>query len=324
MRNAAPVSQITILICASIAFYSSCVAVHAQTYPNKPIRMLTSGVGGAADLAARAMTQGLSASLGNQVIVDNRPSGVLPGEIVSKASPDGYTLLITGTSLWVGPLMQKTSYDALRDFSPVVMVVTTPNILIVAPQVPAKSVKELIALAKAKPGTLNYATTGAGSSNHLAAELFKSMAAVDIVRIPYKSNSAAMADLIGGQVQLTFATAGATSALLKSGRVKALAVSSAEPSVLFPDLPTIAASGLPGYESASSIAILAPAQTPTAIIRKLHDTVVALLIKTDIKEHLIAMSLEPVGGTPEQLAAKIRSDIAKLGKVINDANIRID
>ncbi len=294
----------------------------AQTFPTKPIRIVTGGAGGVLDFSARVIAQELTASMGQQVIVENRPTGVMSGEIVSRASPDGYTLILTGSTLWVIPLLQKVIFDPLRDFAPVTQTVTTPNVAIVHPGVAAKSIRELIAVAKTKPGELNYGTSGVGTANHLAAELFNLMAGVNIVRVNYKSPGAALNEVIAGQLQLMFATAPTVAPLIKSGRLRALAVTSLKPSALVPDLPSIADSGLPGYEMVTINGLLAPARTPAALINKLHAEVVRAMNKAEIKERLFASGVEVVGSTPAELAATIKADSAKIAKLIGDAGIR--
>ncbi len=294
----------------------------AQTFPTKPIRIVTGGAGGVLDFSARVIAQELTASMGQQVIVENRPTGVMSGEIVSRASPDGYTLILTGSTLWVIPLLQKVIFDPLRDFAPVTQTVTTPNVAIVHPGVAAKSIRELIAVAKTKPGELNYGTSGVGTANHLAAELFNLMAGVNIVRVNYKSPGAALNEVIAGQLQLMFATAPTVAPLIKSGRLRALAVTSLKPSALVPDLPSIADSGLPGYEMVTINGLLAPARTPAALINKLHAEVVRAMNKAEIKERLFASGVEVVGSTPAELAATIKADSAKIAKLIGDAGMR--
>ena len=294
----------------------------AQTFPTTPIRIVTGGAGGVLDFSARVIAQELTASMGQQVIVENRPTGVMSGEIVSRASPDGYTLILTGSTLWVIPLLQKVIFDPLRDFAPVTQTVTTPNVAIVHPGVAAKSIRELIAVAKTKPGELNYGTSGVGTANHLAAELFNLMAGVNIVRVNYKSPGAALNEVIAGQLQLMFATAPTVAPLIKSGRLRALAVTSLKPSALVPDLPSIADSGLPGYEMVTINGLLAPARTPAALINKLHAEVVRAMNKAEIKERLFASGVEVVGSTPAELAATIKADSAKIAKLIGDAGMR--
>ena len=296
--------------------------VFAQSYPNKPVRIVTGGVGGGNDFAARLIAQGLTASLGQQVIVDNRASGVIPGETVSRAPPDGYTLLVTGGTLWIGPLLQHTPYDPMRDFAPISLLTRAPNILVVHPSLPVKSVSELIALAKARPGELNYSSSGAaGGSSHLAGELFKAMAGVNITRIPYKTSASETSDLIAGHVQLAFGTAASVMPHLKSHRLKALAVTSAEPSALVPGLPTVAASGLRGYEAEQNLALLAPAKTPAPVVGLVHREVVRVLTRSDIKEKFFNLGVETVGDSPQECAAAIKAEMAKMGKLIKKTGI---
>ena len=296
--------------------------VLGQVYPNKPIRIITSEAGAGNDLRARLIAQAISGPLGQQVVVENRPSGMIPGEIVSKAPPDGYTLLVYNNILWIGPLIQNAPYDAVKDFAPITLIGTSPNVLVVHPSLPVKSVKELIALAKASPGELNYASTATGSGNHLSAELFKSMAGVNIVRINYKGGGPLMIDLISGQVQLAFPTATTARPHVKSGRLLAVAVTSREPSALVPGLPTVAASGLPSYESVEIKAVLAPARTPAAIISRLNQEIVRVLNMPEVKERLFNAGVQPMSSSPDELAATMKSDMARLGKVIKDAGIK--
>ena len=297
--------------------------VFSQEYPHKPIRLISPGPGGGADFVARFIAQGISGPLGQQVVVDNRPAGVIPGQIVSKATPDGYTLMVNGNSFWIAPLMRDhLAYDPVKDFAPITSAVGAPNILVVHSSVAAHSVKDLIALAKAKPGVLNYASASAGGSVHLSAELFKHMAAVNIVRISYKTSGTAVTSLVGGEVHLMFANAPSVVPHVKSGRLKALAVTTLQPSVLFPDLPTVSAAGLPGFEVASVYALFAPARTPTAIINRLNQEVVRFLARTDVKEKFFATGVEPIGSSPLELAGAMKSEIARMGKVIKDAGIR--
>ena len=298
--------------------------IYAQIFPSKPIRIVTTAVGGANDLLSRIVAQEISGPLGQQVIVENRPSGVIPGEIVSKAPADGYVLLFSGSSLWILPLMQsKIPYDPVKDFSPITFVSSAPSILLVHPSVPVKSVKELIALAKANPRALNYSSVGAGATSHLSAELFKSMTGVDIVRIPYASNNALITDLISGQTQLTFGLISLFMPHVKSGKLRALAVSSAQPSALFPGLPPIAAT-VPGYESVSMQGMFAPAKTPAVIIRRLNEAIVRVLIQPDVKQKLAAIGAEVVANSPQQAAATVKGEMTRMGKVIKDAGIRAE
>jgi tripartite-type tricarboxylate transporter receptor subunit TctC len=269
------------------------------------------------------VANGLTPRLGQQVIVDNRPSGFTSSEIASRADPDGYTLLVLGTTHWMSPLVRRVPYDPDKDFSPITMVSETPNVLIVTPSLRVTSVNDVISLAKAKPGVLNYGASGVGSSNHLAAELFKYMTGVDIVHVPYKSNTAGMADLMAGQIQIAFPTGAAAAPLVKSGKVKALAVTGVRPSASFPGLPTVAES-VPGYESGSPIAVFAPAKTPATIVKRLHAGIVSVLQDPLVRERLQAFGGEPLGSTPEQTEARIKSEVARMGKVIKAAGIRIE
>jgi tripartite-type tricarboxylate transporter receptor subunit TctC len=294
----------------------------AQSYPTKPIRMVTAAPGGNADFATRLLAQGLSASLGQPVIVENRPNGIPTYEIGARASPDGYTLLVAAENLWIGQFLQKVPYDPVRDFLPITLAITAPNVLVVYPPLPVRSVAELITLAKSKPGELNYASTGSGGSSHRSVELIKAMARIDIVHIPYKGTGPALNDLIGGRVQLMIPVAAAAIPHVKAGRVRALAVTSAEPSALVPGLPTVAASGLPEYEAVLTLGIFAPAKTPAAIINRLNHEFVQILNRPDVKEKFLNAGAETVGSSPGKLAATIKADILKWGKLIKDAGIR--
>jgi tripartite-type tricarboxylate transporter receptor subunit TctC len=293
-----------------------------QAYPNKPIRIVTAAAGGNNDGTARIIAQGISGPLGQPMIVDNRPNGVIPGEIVSRAAPDGYTLLVYNNGFWLGPLLLKSPYDPVRDFLPVSLTDSTPSIIVVHPALAANSVKDLIALARSKPGELNYATTGGGSSSYLAGELFKALSGVNIVNIAYKGVGLALIDLIAGRVQLMIPPSTATAPHVKSGRLRALAVTSAEPSPLYPGLPTAAASGLPGYELVSRTGVFVPAKTPAAIIRRLNQELVQYLHGSEAKQKFLSVGVETVGSSPEQFAAVIKSEISLFAKVIKEAGIK--
>lgn len=292
-----------------------------QTYPSKSIRIVTGGAGGGTDFVARLIAQELSGRWSQQVVVDNRPSGVIPGDIVSKAAPDGYTLLVDGATFWTEPLIETTPYDPVKDFSPVSLAVSSPLVLVVHQSVAVNSVKELIAVAKAKPGMLNYGAGGIGSSNQLAAELFKAMAGINVVGINYKGAGPAVSAVIGGEVQLMFPAVAAVMPHLKSSRLRALAVTSAEPSALAPELPTIASTGLPGYEAIAPSAVFAPAKTPDVIVNRLNREIGQLLRSARVKEKFLNAGVEAIGSSPEQLASKMQSEMAKWSKVIRDARI---
>ena len=294
-----------------------------HAYPNKIIRIVTSAPGGGSDVLSRLIAPGLTESLGQQVIVDNR--GSIAPEIVAKAPPDGYTLLVSGSPLWVLPLLRaNTPWDAVKDFAPITLAVSSPSILVVHPSLPVKSVKELIALAKARPGELNYASGTPGATPHLAAELFKVMAGVNMVRVGYKGTGPGILGVMSGQVELMFPNAGSAMPHVRSGRLRALAVCNAQPSALVPGLPTVAAAGLPGYETSSPQAVLAPAKTPVTLVNRLHQEIVRVLNRADVKERLFNSGGEAVGSSPERFAATIKSDIVRMGKLIKDAGIRVE
>ena len=295
-----------------------------QNYPTKPVRLVTGGAGGGNDVASRLLAPDFSVSLNQPVIIDNRSNSVVPGQILSMAPPDGYTLLLYNNGLWTLPLLQDVPYDMARDFLPISAVASSPNIMVVNPSVAAKTVRELIALAKAKPGELNYASSGNGATNHLAAELFKSMAGVNIVRVAYKNAALITTDLIGGQVQLSFSTAGSSSPHVKSGKLRALAVTSAHPSALFPGMPTVAASGLPGYETASIQGVFAPARTSATIINRLNQDLVRVLGRPELKEKFLAAAVEAGGSSAQQFGATVKSEMERLGKLIKTAGIRAE
>ena len=300
------------------------VIATAQPFPTKPIRMATTEPGGGNDFIARLMAPWLTASLGQQIIIDNRATPIVAAELVAKAPPDGHSLLFASGNLWIGALMQKMPYDAIRDFAPITSMTSAPNILVVHPSLPVGSVKELIALAKARSGELNYASAATGSSSHLAAELFESMAGVKMVRVPYKGGGPALIPLLAGEVQIMFSTTSPVVAYVKSGKLRGLAVTSAQPSELLPGLPTVAASGLPGYEMVGITVMFAPAKTPSAIINRLNQEIVQVLNRTDMREKLLNNGSEVIGSSPEQLAATIKSEIALWTKVIKEAGLRIE
>jgi len=298
-------------------------AVCAQAYPNKPIRFLTTGIGASTDLAARTVAQGLADSVGWNVVVDNRGSTIVAAEVGSKTTPDGYTLVVLTDGLWRGPLLQKMPFDPPRDFAPIALVSRSPNILVVHPSLPVRSVKELIALAKARPGELNYGAGAIGAATHLASELFNLMAGVKIVHIPYKSSGGAVTPLLSGQLQVMFGTTGAIAAHIKSGRVRALGVSTLQPSALAPGLPTIAVAGdLPGYESAATAGVFAPAGTPQTIIKRVNDEINRVLERPEVKERFFNQSVEIVRVSPEEAAAFIKSDTATTARIIKELGIR--
>ena len=298
--------------------------VVGQQYPTKPVRILTAQAGGGTDFVARLIAQGLTDSLKQTVIVDNRGGNVsIVAEIVAKAPPDGHTLLVYAATLWVAPLLGPVPYDALRDFAPITLATQAPNMLVVHPSVPAKSVKELIALAKARPAMLNYGGSTAGSTTHLAVELLKSMARVDLVRVPYKGQGSMFVALMAGEIQLTITSGAALLPHVKSGRMRALGVTSARPSALFPGMPTVAA-GVPGYESQTVFVVFAPAATPPAIVDLLHQEIARTLNRPDVKERCFAAGNEVVAASPRETAAAVRADLDRMSKLIKEAGIRAE
>jgi tripartite-type tricarboxylate transporter receptor subunit TctC len=292
---------------------------YAQNYPSKPIRIVTSPAGGGNDLPARLIARALSGPLGQQLIVDNRPT-ILIADIVAKAPPDGHTLLVTGSAHWIGPLIEKTSYDPIKDFAPITMVDRSPSVLVVHPSMPLKSVRQLIALAKAKPGQLNFSVGGPGTSNFIGAIMFNHMADVNIVRIPYKGTGPALAAVMSGEVHAMFGSAGGATPHVKSGRLRALAVGSTQPSALFPGLPTIAASGLPDFVSEALHALFAPAGTPQAIVGRLNQEVGRYLQSAEAKDVFLKMGVEVAPGSPDELTAFMKSDVARTEKVLKAAS----
>jgi len=297
--------------------------VASQDFPNKPVHIFTTEPGGGSDFTARVLAQGLTASLGQPVIVENRGgSGVIAAMAVVKAPPDGYNLLLFGSTIWLLPFLQDdVPYDPVRDLAPVTLTNRAPNILVVHPSLPVKSVRELVALARARPHEMNYSSGPTGASNHLSAELLKSLAHVDIVRVPYKGTALALNALIGGEVQLMFGTASAVTPHLKSGRLRALAVTTAKPSALMPDLPAIAAT-LPGYESVAQSGVFAPAGTPPALINRLNREIVQLLSRAEIKQRFFTAGTEAIGSSPEEFASAIKAEMTAMGAVIREARAR--
>lgn len=295
----------------------------SQQYPSKPIRMVTSPIGGSPDYVARVIAQAISAPLGQNIIIDNRPNGIIQAQIVASAPPDGYTLLVVSNVLWIEPLMKEAPYDAVKDFLPITLTNRSTLILAAHPSLAITSVKELIAYAKARPGELNYASGAAGTASHLAAELFKSMAGVSFVRIPYKGSALATNDLLSGRVQLSFYSPTSVIPHIKSGRLRALAVTSPQQSALLPGLPTVAES-IPGYDASSTYGIFAPAKTPAAIINQLNQVTVRFLKTAEAKEKFLNVGSDAVGSSPRELADYIKMDLSRWSKVIKDGGIRAE
>ena len=319
-----------LLVSVLVLFATALPAIDAaaQPYPNKPIRLIVPFTpGGTTDILGRMVGQKLSEAVGVQVVIDNRPgAGASIGtDLAAKSAPDGYTLLMGPSgALAVNPwLYAKLPYDPIRDFAPITLLAMVPSILVVHPSLPVKSVKELIDFAKAHPGKLNYGSSGAGGQPFLAVEYLKLMAGLNIVEIRYKGGGPLTTDLIAGQISLTITGIPTLLPHVKSGRLRALAVSSAKRSAALPDLPTISEAGLPGYDATAWYGVLAPAGTPKEIIAKLNAELNKLIKKPDFAERLAADGAETVGGTPEEFAAFIKAETARWGKVIKAAGVKV-
>jgi tripartite-type tricarboxylate transporter receptor subunit TctC len=323
LRAVAAVAGITAIALAHPA------GAQAPAYPTKPIRLVVPfPPGGATDILARAVAQKLTEAWGQSVVVDNRPGagGNIGSELVAKAAPDGYTLEMgtVGTHAINASLYAKMPYDHVKDFAPVILVAAVPNVLVVNPAVPVNSVQELIAYAKANPGKLNFASSGSGTSIHLSGELFKVMAGVQMTHVPYKGSAPALQDLLGGQVQLMFDNLPPSLPQIKAGKLRALGVTSTARSPALPDVPTIAESGLPGFEASSWFGVLAPAGTASTIIAKLNAEIAKWLASPEAKEKLVAIGANGAGGTPEDFARHIQTETAKWAKVVKESGAKVD
>ena len=300
-----------------------------QTYPEKPVRVILSVPAGATpDVTARLITPGISRLFGQQLVVDNRPGagGMIGAEIASKASPDGYTLFISSPgALTILPHLRKhVPYDTLRDFVPISLISIGPFVLITHPSVPAGSVKKLIALAKAQPGKLNYASAGNGTANHLAMELFKHMAGIDIVHVPYKGAPQAVTDVVSGHMNMMFNSIAPIVGHIKAGRLRVLGIASAQRSPQLPDVPTISEAGLPGFEAVNWFGMFAPAKTPKRIIARLNEAVVKVVHTPEIQAQFLALGADPVGSSAEEFAAFVRRDMEKYAKIVKIAGAKVD
>ena len=313
----------------AVAFAAAALAstgALAQSYPQKTVRVVVPyAPGGNTDFTARVIAAKLTDVFGQQIVVENRPGGGtnIGSELVAKAPADGYTLLMGGASNAINmSFYPKMPYDTLRDFAPVILCVKGANVLSVHPSLPAKNLQELIALAKARPGQLNYASSGLGSSNMMAGELLKLMAGVNIVHVPYKGNSPALTDTIGGQVEMIFSGVPALLPHIKSGRLRAIAIGSLKRFPALPDVPTIDASGLKGYEATTWFGLMAPAKTPREIVARLNTEFGKILVSTEVHDRFMNEGIEPIGGTPGQFGAFIRDEIDKYAKVVKATNLR--
>ena len=307
---------------------SLCTIAYAQAYPSKPVRMIVPfPPGGGTDYTARLIGQKLSELWVQPVVIENRPgaSTIIGSEIVVKSPPDGYTLLMGSVNHTINPsLIAKLPYDTVRDFAPITVCITSSYVLVVHPSLPVKTVKELIALAKARPGELNYSSSGSSGPQHLAGELFKMMAKVDITHVPFKGGGPAVTALLGGHVQLQFSTPVSALPHVKTGKLRPLAVTGLKRSDAVPHLPTIAEAALPGYEAVTWWGLLAPARIPREIVNKIQADVVRVLQMPDTREKLAREGVSPAGTTPEQFAAMIDKEIVTLGKVVKAANVKLD
>ena len=324
MNTAYPIKLLIAATCALAAATAS-----AQGYPARPIRIVVPQLpGGGNDTVARLMSQKLSASFKQQVVADNRPGagGMIGADIVAKSAPDGYTLLLgnVATLAIIPNIQKKPPYDPLRDFEPVSLIASAPLLVVVHPSLPVASIKQLIALARAKPGSLNYASNGIGSSTHLANEMFNMMTGVKMVHVPYKGLSAAVTDILAGQVQLMFSSAVAMLPHVKSGRLRAIAMTGANRSSAIPEVPTVAESGVPDFEAGSWYGILAPAGTARAIVDTLNREIVAATRSQEIQERLGFEAVIPIGSTPEEFSAHIKKEYARIGKVIKASDAKFD
>jgi tripartite-type tricarboxylate transporter receptor subunit TctC len=301
--------------------------VWSQPYPTRAIRVIGPTVGGGVDVNARIVAPYLSAALGQQIVIENRggAGGIIAAEAVIRAQPDGYTLLVYGPPVWINPLIKRSvTYDPLKDLLPLGLLARSANLLVVHPSVPAKTVKELVSLAKSRPGQLFDAGSDTGSSAHLGAELFKSMAGISIVRVPYKGVGAGITALVSGEVHLMLPAIAAAMPHVKSGRLRALGVSTAAPTVLAPGVPTIAANGLPGFVTESANAYFAPAGTPAAIVARFNDDLNRVLKNPEVREKLLVSGSEVIFGTPQQTSETVRLEMLKWGKLIKELGLQED
>ena len=313
---------------AMLILWDSSQHVFAQAYPSKPLRIVVGfPAGGPIDIVARMMAPKLSEALGQQVVVDNRggANGMIGTEFVAKSAPDGYTMILTSTGLAINPhLYSKIPYDTLRDLAPVTLVTSTPELFVVHPSVPAKTMKEMITLAKARPRQINIASTGSGGLPHLALELLKNAAKIEVIHVPYKGAAPAVTDLLGGQVSGLFADLPVLQPYITSARLRALAVASPKRSKLLADVPTMTEQGLPSVEAINWYGVLVAAKTPPEVIAKLHDAIVKSLNDADLREKLVSRGADPISSTPEQFAAFLKDELAKWGRIAKESGAKID
>lgn len=314
------------LLLSALLATSGCL--HAQSYPNKPVRMIVPfAAGGGTDIVARTMAPKLTEALGQSFVVENRAgaNANIGMDLVAKSPADGYTLSFTSSALAINPsLYKKLTYDPIKDFAPITLATLIPFILVTHPSVPVTSVRQLVALAKARPGQLSYASSGAGNATHLSMALFARMAKLELVHVPYKGTGQGIIDLMGGHVQLMFGAIPSTMPQVRAGKLRLLAISSAKRSAVLPDTPTVAEGGVPGYELTSWYAALAPAGTPAAIVNRLNTEMVRVLNLPEVKSRLTDEGAEPVGNTPQQFGAFIPSERAKYAEVVSAARVPVE
>jgi tripartite-type tricarboxylate transporter receptor subunit TctC len=315
-------------IAASAMLFMGVDSTYAQSYPNQPIRFIVPyAAGGGVDMVARAVGPTLSERLGQPVVIDNRggAGGNIGTELAARAEPNGYTIVMGAAALAINTsLYRKLPFDPVKDFVPISLISATPNILAVHPTIPAKSVRQLIQLAKAKPGSLNYGSAGNGTTSHLALELFKTMAGVEIVHIPYKGTAPAVVGLLGGEVAMMLAPALTLISHVRSKKVNGLAVSSLKRLPAIPELPTIAESGVPGFEARQWYGVLAPTGTPKAIVMRLNSEIVKIVDSPEVTKRFMSEGSEPIGSTPEEFARHLKAEIAKWTKAVAASGARVD
>lgn len=310
----------------ALAAAALCTPAQAQGYPSKPVNIVVPfAPGGATDIMTRLLAERLSKRLGQPVIVENKPGAgtMIASEYVAKAPADGHTVLMAASSLGIAPsLYSKVNYDPVKSFAPISLVASVVHVLEVHPSVPVKSVGELITWLKANPGKANYGSVGAGTSTHLESELFNTMAGVKMVHVPYKGSAPALTDLVGGSLQVMFDAWASSGPFVKDGKTRLLAVTTAQRSRILPDVPTVAESGLPGYEAMPWLGLLAPAGTPDAVVRKFHDELIEVLKEQPVQEKFHSLGLDIIGNTPQEFAEFIRKDITKWAKVIQETGAK--
>lgn len=320
--------RLTLAALAVATTFGAVGVASAQNYPDRPIRMvLPFPPGGVTDLLARALAEKLAPRLGQPVVVDNRAGAgtVLASDTVARAPADGYTILLAASSLGTAPLLyEKVGYDAIRSFAPITQVASVVHVLVVNPTLPVNSVAELVAHSKQNPDKLSYASTGMGTSTHLEGELFKSMAQASMTHIPYRGSGPALTDLVAGRTQVMFDAWGSSGPFVKAGKLRALAVTTSKRSEVLPELPTVAESGLPGYEAMPWLGLVAPAGTPAAVVERLHREVNEVLKEPDVRERFKAWGLDIIGNTPTEFASFLRRDIDQWTQVIRSANIKAE